>query len=644
MSYLGNSPGVSSQRVATTFTATAGQTAFNPVGGYTLGYTDVYLNGVKLIDGVDFTAADGVTITLVAGAALNDNLETLCYTPHGLSDGYTKPEADARYQATSNGSIDVTGTVTAAAGIFTTADINAGTIDGTTIGATTPASVAATTLSTTGAATFSANVGIGTNSPSVNTEIRGSASNGQLRLGGSTTATYANIYSDNDGVLILGADAGNNAANSYFGVEVDGAERMRIDASGKLLIGDSASQTADLLQIETPASGGGHGIQIRRNDSNTDQGVGRIQFGNNTATDLASISAKTDGAADNGALLFNTSVSGGANTERLRIDSSGNLGLGVTPSAWAGTSNGSMDFGAALVGAVNADLQVGVNISMNMYWNGAAWTNKSASYATSYYNQSNDGHEWYYNTAAALGTFTPTRRMKLDASGNLLVGKSAANYTAAGVMLEGDGTISSVKAGTTGVFNRLTSVGDIITFRKDGASVGSIGVGAASSYLAIGNNNTSIQFYASGIAPATGSPSTLSDNTKDLGAASVRFKDLYLSGNANVGSVVASGSVVSPFFTTGSFSYSSGTTSIITIPANSTYLFMARPNNYGGGDSRHGSVYIIRRWGGHVSNAVQLASSANGLGEFTVTALGTVSYGNTGGGIPATAIYWMRIG
>jgi hypothetical protein len=80
----------------------------------------------------------------------------------------------------------------------------------------------------------SGNVGIGTSSPSVNTEIRGSASNGQLRLGGSTTATYANIYSDNDGVLILGADAGNNGASSYFGVEVDGTERLRIDSSGTI--------------------------------------------------------------------------------------------------------------------------------------------------------------------------------------------------------------------------------------------------------------------------------------------------------------------------------------------------------------------------------------------------------------------------
>ncbi|MBT5234633.1 MAG: hypothetical protein HOM18_04990 [Candidatus Marinimicrobia bacterium] len=101
------------------------------------------------------------------------------------------------------------------------------------------------------------------------------------------------------------------------------SERMRIDSAGKVLIGDSSSHTTDLLQIETPASGGGHGIQIRRNDSNTDQNVGHILFGNNTATDLASISAKTDGATDSGAILFNTSVASGANTERLRIDSSG---------------------------------------------------------------------------------------------------------------------------------------------------------------------------------------------------------------------------------------------------------------------------------------------------------------------------------
>jgi len=44
-----------------------------------------------------------------------------------------------------------------------------------------------------------------------------------------------------------------------------------------------------------------------------------------------------------------------------------------------------------------------------------------------------------------------TERMRIDSSGNLLVGKTSADYTTAGVMAEGDGTISAVKANVTGV-------------------------------------------------------------------------------------------------------------------------------------------------------------------------------------------------
>ena len=108
--------------------------------------------------------------------------------------------------------------------------------------------------------------------------------------------------------------------------DTGGSERMILDDNGKLIIGDSASHVDDLLQIETPASGGGHGIQIRRNDSNTDQGIGRILFGNNTDTDLATVAAKTDGATDSAALQFSTQKTGGSSTERLRI-SGNNLHL-----------------------------------------------------------------------------------------------------------------------------------------------------------------------------------------------------------------------------------------------------------------------------------------------------------------------------
>jgi hypothetical protein len=100
----------------------------------------------------------------------------------------------------------------------------------------------------------SGNVGIGTSSPSANLEVRGASSNGQIYLGGSTTATYGKFYSDNDGTLIVSADAGNNAASSYFGVEVDGTERMRIDSGGGLGVGDTPFATTRLT-LKAPASG-----------------------------------------------------------------------------------------------------------------------------------------------------------------------------------------------------------------------------------------------------------------------------------------------------------------------------------------------------------------------------------------------------
>jgi len=97
MAYIGNSPGVASQRIVTTFTATASQTTFTPTSGYTVGYLDVYHNGVKLINGDDYTASNGSTFVLASGAASGDVVESVAYLPRGLSDGYTKAEADARY-------------------------------------------------------------------------------------------------------------------------------------------------------------------------------------------------------------------------------------------------------------------------------------------------------------------------------------------------------------------------------------------------------------------------------------------------------------------------------------------------------------------------------------------------------------------
>lgn len=71
----------------TIYTATAGQTVFAAV--YSIGYADVYLNGVKLILGTDFTATNGTSITLAAAAALDDTLEVVAYAVSSIIAGAT---------------------------------------------------------------------------------------------------------------------------------------------------------------------------------------------------------------------------------------------------------------------------------------------------------------------------------------------------------------------------------------------------------------------------------------------------------------------------------------------------------------------------------------------------------------------------
>ena len=77
--YIGTIPVPQSTQHRGAFTATASQTSF-PTAGYTPQFVDVYLNGVKLA-AADYTATNGSDIVLTTGAALDDILEYVAYTP-----------------------------------------------------------------------------------------------------------------------------------------------------------------------------------------------------------------------------------------------------------------------------------------------------------------------------------------------------------------------------------------------------------------------------------------------------------------------------------------------------------------------------------------------------------------------------------
>lgn len=95
-----------------TYTASAGQTVF--AATYDAGYVDVYMNGVKLLAGTDFTATNGTNITLASGAAVNDVIDIVGYGTFTLADHYTKTEADNRFVNVTGDTL--TGTLTFAAG------------------------------------------------------------------------------------------------------------------------------------------------------------------------------------------------------------------------------------------------------------------------------------------------------------------------------------------------------------------------------------------------------------------------------------------------------------------------------------------------------------------------------------------------
>ncbi len=99
---------VASKIVSTT--ATSGQTVFTVTGGYRINAISVYRNGVRLVDDSDFTAIDGVNVTLLSGATLGDVLEFQIFDDFRVADAILKNNSNQII----GGDITVTGTLSGA--------------------------------------------------------------------------------------------------------------------------------------------------------------------------------------------------------------------------------------------------------------------------------------------------------------------------------------------------------------------------------------------------------------------------------------------------------------------------------------------------------------------------------------------------
>jgi hypothetical protein len=141
----------------------------------------------------------------------------------------------------------------------------------------------------------------------------------------------------------------------------------------------------------------------------------------------------------------------------------------------------------------------------------------------------------YENTNnAMLFRANNDERMRIDSSGNLLVGKSSTAGNVVGTEIRSNGRIQLSADGDDALrLNRKNSDGPIQLFQKDGSTVGSV-VYSSATNIALGNASKGIGIGTGSVFPTNGS-TAISDAGLDLGYSSSRFKDLYLSGGAYIG-------------------------------------------------------------------------------------------------------------
>jgi hypothetical protein len=200
------------------------------------------------------------------------------------------------------------------------------------------------------------------------------------------------------------------AGDIRFGT--DNAERMRIDSSGNVGIGNSvmSSMFSTSQKLVVGTGSGNNGMTVYSQS--------------NAAGDIAFADGTTDPAYYSGLIRYDHSLDAmrlfTSSIERMRIDASGRVGVGVTPKSWL-TSVNVIDVGTSAAAYYSG------GVTHNAYFDNTnnRWEYKGTGAAT-FYNIQGGTHIWSY---AASGTadnpITFNEAMRIDTSGNVGIGTSS---------------------------------------------------------------------------------------------------------------------------------------------------------------------------------------------------------------------------
>ena len=375
----------------------------------------------------------------------------------------------------------------------------------------------------------------------------------------STDDTAGVALSDQNGsILLLTRDTGDfsvNVGGSGSSSGSGSSEAMRIDSSGNVGIGttspavslDISSSDSTLARFMTSGTDGL--IQVGNNTSAIGTEA-RVHFLHNSidGNRITSVSTEDFSVAGNRSsyLKFQGRSNGNYYVMASMLPSAGGSKLGVNtespqkslhvvgPDGTAGVTEGNSNTALYLDNndscIINIQSGTGTTDYGSIFFSDAEAQNRGAIY----YNHPDDSFR--FNTAAS-------EAMRIDSSGNLLVGKTSSSGSVAGAELRGIGRIFGTSDANAPLFlNRLTSDGTIITLRKDSSEVGTLG--ANSSYIYLTNTvNVGLRFVGSDIRPCNSDGSDR-NNAIDLGDSAVKFKDGYFAGTVTANAFSGDGSAL----------------------------------------------------------------------------------------------------